>query len=61
MEENLGEIIFDIMTNEYKDKVDKNKDIVDYLKDNTKNELLSLYLLYSDIIFKALSKSFSIA
>ena len=25
MEENLGEIIFDIMTNEYKDKVDKNK------------------------------------
>ena len=31
MEENLGEIIFDIMTNEYKDKVDKNKDIVDYL------------------------------
>ena len=46
MEDNLGEIIFDIMTNEYKDKVDKNKDIVDYLKDNTKNELLSLYLLY---------------
>lgn len=46
MEENFGEIIFDIMTNEYKDKVDKNKDIVDYLKDNTKNELLSLYLLY---------------
>ena len=46
MEENLGEIIFDIMTNEYKDKVDKNKDIIDYLKDNTKNELLSLYLLY---------------
>lgn len=30
----------------YRDKVDKNKDIVDYLKDNTKNELLSLYLLY---------------
>lgn len=46
MEKNLGEIIFDIMTNEYRDKVDKNKDIVDYLKDNTKNELLSLYLLY---------------
>lgn len=46
MEENLGKIIFDIMANEYKDKVDKNKDIVDYLKDNTKNELLSLYLLY---------------
>jgi len=46
MEENLGEIIFDIMTNEYRDKIDKNKDIVDYLKDNTKNELLSLYLLY---------------
>lgn len=46
MEENLNEIIFDIMTNGYKDKIDKNKDIVDYLKDNTKNELLSLYLLY---------------
>ena len=46
MEENLGEIIFDAMTNEYKDKVDKNKDMVDYLKDNTKNELISLYLLY---------------
>ena len=46
MEENLGELIFDIMTNEYKDKVDENKDLIDYLKDNTKNELLSLYLLY---------------
>lgn len=46
MEGNLGEIIFDIMTNQYKDKVDKNKDLEDYLKDNTKNELLSLYLLY---------------
>lgn len=46
MEENLGEIIFDIMTNEYKDKVDKNKDLIDYLKDYTKKELLSLYLLY---------------
>ena len=46
MEENLGEIIFDIMTSEYKDKIDEKKDIVDYLKDNTKKELLSLYLLY---------------
>lgn len=46
MEESLGELIFDIMANEYKDKVDENKDLIDYLKDNTKNELLSLYLLY---------------
>ena len=45
MEENLGEIIFDIMTNEYKDKVDKNKDIVDYLKDNTKMNYY-LYICY---------------
>lgn len=40
MEENLGEIIFDIMTNEYKDKVDKNKDIVDYLKDKYKKWII---------------------
>lgn len=46
MEDNLGEMIFDIMTSEYKDKIDEKKDIADYLKDNTKNELLSLYLLY---------------
>ena len=42
----LAEIVFDIMTENYKDKVDKNKDLIDYLKENTKNELLSLYLLY---------------
>ncbi len=46
MEKDIAEIIFDIMTDEYKDKVDENKDLVDYLKDNTKSELLSLYLLY---------------
>lgn len=47
MEENLGEIIFDIMTSEYNDKINENKDLVDYLRDKTKDELLSLYLLYA--------------
>lgn len=42
----LAQIVFDIMTENYKDKVDENKDLIDYLKENTKNKLLSLYLLY---------------
>ena len=46
MEGNLGELIFDIMTSEYKDEINENKDFVDYLKEKTKHELLSLYLLY---------------
>lgn len=46
MEENLGELIIDIMTREYKDKVDEKKDLRDYLKEKTKKELLQLYLLY---------------
>lgn len=46
MDENLGEIIFNIMTEGYKDKVDINKDLIDYLKDDTKHELLSVYLSY---------------
>lgn len=46
MDENLEEIIFNIMTDGYKDKVDKNKDISDYLKEKTKQELLSTYLIY---------------
>lgn len=42
----LAEIVFDIMTEQYKDKVDKKKDLIDYLKEKTKNELLSIYLQY---------------
>lgn len=34
------------MTEDYKDKVSKDKDLCDYLKEQTKHELLSLYLLY---------------
>ena len=46
MKENLGDIIFDVLTSEFKDKIDKNKDFIDYLKEKNKNELLSMYLLY---------------
>lgn len=46
MEENLDELIFNIMTEEYNDKIDKSKDLEEYLKSKTKNDLLSLYLIY---------------
>ncbi len=46
MEEGVDDIIFNIMSNEYNDKVNENKDLVDYLMDKTKHELLALYLLY---------------
>lgn len=46
MKENLGELIFDIITEDYKDKIEPNKDLISYLKENTKTELLSTYLLY---------------
>ena len=43
---NLAEKIFDIMTEGYKEKVDKDKDLIDYLNEKTKLDLLSIYLLY---------------
>ena len=46
MKENLGELIFDIITEDYKDKIEPDKDLISYLKENTKTELLSTYLLY---------------
>ena len=46
MEENLGELIFDIMVEEYNDKIEKSKNIEDYLKEKNKQELISLYFLY---------------
>ena len=44
--ENLGELLFNYLTEDYKDKVDSNKDLRDYLNECTKNDLLGLYLLY---------------
>ena len=46
MKENLGELIFDIITEDYKDKIEPGKDLIRYLKENTKTELSSTYLLY---------------
>ena len=46
MNEELAEIIFDALTENYKDKVDENKDLKEYLQEKTKNELISLYLSY---------------
>ena len=46
MKENIGDILFDVLTSEFKDKIDRNKDFIDYLKEKTKTELLSVYLLY---------------
>ena len=46
MEQNLDDVIFDILTEEFKDKVDENKEFKDYLQDKTKKELLSTYLSY---------------
>lgn len=42
----LAEMVFDIMTEEYKEKVDTNKDLKDYLNEKTKQDLLSIYFLY---------------
>ena len=33
MYEELANLIFDIVTKDYKDKIDENKDLKDYLKD----------------------------
>ena len=46
MDEKLTDIIFDALTENYKDKIDKNKDLKEYLQEKTKNELLSIYLSY---------------
>ena len=46
MDEELANLIFDIVTKDYKDKIDENKDLKDYLKDKTKNDLRFSYLLY---------------
>lgn len=46
MYEELANLIFDIVTKDYKDKIDENKDLKDYLKDKTKNDLIFSYLLY---------------
>lgn len=46
MNKKLAEIIFDALTENYKDKVDENKDLKEYLQEKTKNELISLYLSY---------------
>ena len=46
MDEKLADIIFDALTENYKAKIDKNKDLKEYLQEKTKNELLSIYLSY---------------
>ena len=46
MKEYLGALLFDIITEDYKDKIEPDKDLISYLKENTKTELLSTYLLY---------------
>ena len=46
MDEELADIIFDALTENYKDKVDENKDLKEYLQEKTKNELIALYLSY---------------
>ena len=43
---NLAEMVFDIMTEGYKEKVDASKDLKDYLNEKTKLDLLHIYLLY---------------
>ena len=35
-----------IITEDYKDKIEPDKDLISYLKENRKTELLSTYLLY---------------
>ena len=45
-DKDLGDLIFDLMTENYNDKLGPNKDLEDYLKDKSKKDLISLYLLY---------------
>lgn len=42
----LFEKLYDIFTENYKDKINKNKDLQDYLQEKTKNELVGEYLFY---------------
>ena len=46
MDEELANLLFDLMTKDYKDVIKENKDMESYLKDKTKKDLLYLYLLY---------------
>ena len=50
MKENIGDIILDVMTSGFKDKIDRKKDFIDYLKDKTKVELLYIYIYYMDTL-----------
>lgn len=45
--EEVGKIIFDLITENFKDNINENKDLRDYLKEKTKNELMSTYALYN--------------
>lgn len=45
-DQNLYEKILDVMTRDYKDDLDINKDLLDYLTEKDKTDLLSTYLSY---------------
>ena len=42
----LGGLLFDYFTESYKANIDKNKDLINYLQEEEKKDLLFLYLMY---------------
>lgn len=46
MEKDILDILFDVLTENYKDEIEKNKDFEEYLKEKNKKELLFIYLIY---------------
>jgi hypothetical protein len=45
-EEKIGDLLFDLMTEWYTDKIDESKDLYDYLIEKNKLKLQSIYLSY---------------
>ena len=46
MEEDILDVLFDVLTENYKDEIDKNKDLKEYLQEKDIKELFFIYLTY---------------
>ena len=46
MDEDLSDTLFYLLTEHYNDKIDKNKDLEEYLREENKNQLLAVYVIY---------------
>lgn len=46
MDEDLSDTLFYLLTEHYNDKIDKNKDLEEYLREENKKQLLAVYVIY---------------